>query len=66
MSTGVTTTHKLAEMMVGREVNLTQEKIPTEKGNIVLEVKNIEVKNDLVYLLCIIYLFNSIVGKFWG
>lgn len=47
MSTGVTTTHKLAEMMVGREVNLTQEKIPTEKGNIVLEVKNIEVKNDL-------------------
>ncbi len=47
MSTGVTTTHKLVEMMVGREVNLTQEKIPTEKGNIVLEVKNIEVKNDL-------------------
>ena len=47
MSTGVTTTHKLAEMMVGREVNLTQQKIPTEKGNIVLEVKNIEVKNDL-------------------
>ena len=47
MSTGVTTTHKLAKMMVGREVNLTQEKIPTEKGNIVLEVKNIEVKNDL-------------------
>ncbi len=43
---GETNTHKLAEMMVGREVNLMHKKIPAEKGNIVLEVKNIEVKND--------------------
>ncbi|OZH54516.1 heme ABC transporter ATP-binding protein [Hydrocoleum sp. CS-953] len=43
---GETNTHKLAEMMVGREVNLIHKKIPAEKGNIVLEVKNIEVKNN--------------------
>ncbi len=46
IKTAATTTHKLAEMMVGREVNLIPQKIAAEKGNIVLEVKNIEVKND--------------------
>ncbi len=46
IETATTTTQKLAEMMVGREVNLIPPKIPAEKGNIVLEVKNIEVKND--------------------
>ncbi|NES06145.1 MAG: ATP-binding cassette domain-containing protein, partial [Okeania sp. SIO2F4] len=46
IETATTTTQKLAEMMVGREVNLIPKKIPAEKGNIVLEVKNIEVKND--------------------
>ena len=67
MSTGVTTTHKLAEMMVGREVNLTQEKIPTEKGNIVLEVKNIEVKNDLgLSAVHTFYLFQLHSGEILG
>ena len=46
IKTAETNVHKLAEMMVGREVNLIHEKIPAEKGNIVLELKNIEVKND--------------------
>ncbi|MGD1714940.1 ABC transporter ATP-binding protein [Dapis sp. BLCC M172] len=46
IETATTNTHKLAEMMVGREINLIQKKIPAEKGNIVLEVKNIEVKNN--------------------
>ncbi|WP_293156007.1 ABC transporter ATP-binding protein [Okeania sp. SIO2C9] len=46
IKTAATTTHKLAEMMVGREVNLISHKIPAEKGKIILEVKNIEVKND--------------------
>ncbi|NES65222.1 MAG: ATP-binding cassette domain-containing protein, partial [Okeania sp. SIO2D1] len=46
IKTATTTTHKLAEMMVGREVNLISDKIAAEKGKIVLEVKNIEVKND--------------------
>ncbi len=46
IKTAATTAHKLAQMMVGREVNLIPNKIATEKGKIVLEVKNIEVKND--------------------
>ncbi|NEP88550.1 MAG: ABC transporter ATP-binding protein [Okeania sp. SIO2C2] len=46
IKTAAITTHKLAEMMVGREVNLVSHKIAAEKGKIVLEVKNIEVKND--------------------
>ena len=46
ITTAVTTNHKLAKMMLGREVNLIPQKTPTQKGNIVMEVKNIEVKND--------------------
>lgn len=46
IKTTATTTHQLAEMMVGREVNLIPNKTTAEKGNVVLEVKNIEVKND--------------------
>lgn len=45
----ITNPHQLAQMMVGREVNLVnfiQNKTTSEKGNIILDVKNIEVKND--------------------
>ena len=42
-----TTKEELAEMMVGRTVLLRIDKQKTKVGNIVLEVKNISVKDDL-------------------
>ena len=42
-----TTKEELAEMMVGRSVLLRIDKQKTKVGNIVLEVKNISVKDDL-------------------
>lgn len=45
-NTGDTNKNQLAAMMVGREVLLNQQKDEVQKGKILLEVKDLSVKND--------------------
>ncbi|MBQ8591032.1 MAG: ABC transporter ATP-binding protein [Firmicutes bacterium] len=40
-----TSTKKMAELMVGREVSFTQEKTPCKPGEVMLKVENLVVKN---------------------
>ncbi len=47
VNTKDTTTHQLAEMMVGREVNFHVDKAPQKLGDPILSVKNLKLRNKL-------------------